>query len=126
MSKDYMEDRSLSEKWKFRFSFFDEHGFPGFWSSTPEYKKALKTLNSRQRITIQCNFFAVFFTVIYLLILGLWKKAIIVFVLAFIVAVIAGMVGIGALSIAVNVYVGMNANKWFYEKEVKGIHNWSL
>ncbi|HFY6812675.1 TPA: hypothetical protein ACIICM_003786, partial [Salmonella enterica subsp. enterica serovar Typhimurium] len=23
-------------------------------------------------------------------------------------------------------YVGVNTNKWFYEKEVKGINTWSL
>ncbi len=28
MSKDYMADGSLTEKWKYRFSFYDEHGFP--------------------------------------------------------------------------------------------------
>lgn len=26
MSKDYMADGSLTEKWKYRFSFYDEHG----------------------------------------------------------------------------------------------------
>lgn len=35
MSKEYMNDGSLSEKWKYRFSFYDQHGFPGsiylFW-----------------------------------------------------------------------------------------------
>ncbi len=49
MSKEYMNDGSLSEKWKYRFNFYDQHGFPGFWGATPEYKAAFKTLKVRQR-----------------------------------------------------------------------------
>lgn len=26
MSKEYMNDGSLSEKWKYRFNFYDQHG----------------------------------------------------------------------------------------------------
>ena len=42
MDKDYINDGSLSEKWKYRFSFYDQHGFPGFWKVSPEYKQAFK------------------------------------------------------------------------------------
>lgn len=58
MSKEYMNDGSLSEKWKYRFNFYDQHGFPGFWGATPEYKAAFKALKVRQRLTIQMNFIA--------------------------------------------------------------------
>lgn len=44
MSKEYMNDGSLSEKWKYRFNFYDQHGFPGFWGATPEYKAAFKVM----------------------------------------------------------------------------------
>ncbi|MBM2923149.1 hypothetical protein JRC19_14035 [Escherichia coli] len=30
------------------------------------------------------------------------------------------------LGIAVAAYVAVNTNKWFYEKEVKGLNTWSL
>ena len=75
MSKEYMNDGSLSEKWKYRFNFYDQHGFPGFWGATPEYKAAFKALKVRQRLTIQMNFIAFFCSWIYLFVLGLWKKA---------------------------------------------------
>ena len=75
MSKEYMNDGSLSEKWKYRFNFYDQHGFPGFWGATPEYKAAFKALKVRQRLTIQMNFIAFFCSWIYLIVLGLWKKA---------------------------------------------------
>lgn len=81
MSKEYMNDGSLSEKWKYRFNFYDQHGFPGFWGATPEYKAAFKTLKVRQRLTIKMNFIAFFCSWIYLFVLGLWKKAIIVLLL---------------------------------------------
>lgn len=75
MDKDYINDGSLSEKWKYRFSFYDQHGFPGFWKVSPEYKQAFKALKPRQRLTIQINFIAFFFSWIYLFVLGLWKKS---------------------------------------------------
>lgn len=75
MSKEYMNDGSLTEKWKFRFNFYEKHGFPGFWGATPEYKTAYKELKIRQRLTIQMNFIAFFFSWIYLFVLGLWKKS---------------------------------------------------
>lgn len=61
MSSNYIEDGSLSEKWKYRFSFYDRYGFPGFWSVKPEYKKAIKELTFRQKATIGMNFYAFFF-----------------------------------------------------------------
>ncbi len=70
MSKEYMNDGSLSEKWKYRFNFYDQHGFPGFWGATPEYKAAFKALKVRQRLTIQMNFIAFFCSWIYLFVLG--------------------------------------------------------
>ncbi len=75
MSKEYMNDGSLSEKWKYRFNFYDQHGFPGFWGATPEYKAAFKALKVRQRLTIQMNFIAFFCSWIYLFVLGLCKKS---------------------------------------------------
>lgn len=126
MSKDYMEDGSLSEKWKYRFSFYDEHGFPGFWKASPEYKSAIKGLKPRQRVTVQVNFIAFFFSWIYLFVLGLWKKAIIVLLLGILSMVIGAIIGFNILGLAVAGYVGVSANKWFYEKEVKGINTWSL
>ena len=70
MSKEYMNDGSLSEKWIYRFNFYDQHGFPGFWGATPEYKAAFKALKVRQRLTIQMNFIAFFCSWIYLFVLG--------------------------------------------------------
>lgn len=42
MSKEYMNDGSLSEKWKYRFNFYDQYGFPGFWGQHQNIKLHLK------------------------------------------------------------------------------------
>lgn len=116
MSKEYMNDGSLSEKWKYRFNFYDQHGFPGFWGATPEYKAAFKTLKVRQRLTIQMNFIAFFCSWIYLFVLGLWKKAIIVLLLGILSLFVGALIGVNILGIAVASYVAVNTNKWFYER----------
>ena len=94
MSKEYMNDGSLSEKWKYRFNFYDQHGFPGFWGATPEYKAAFKALKVRQRLTIQMNFIAFFCSWIYLFVLGLWKKAIIVLLLGILSLFVGALIGV--------------------------------
>lgn len=99
MDKDYINDGSLSEKWKYRFSFYDQHGFPGFWKVSPEYKQAFKALKPRQRLTIQINFIAFFFSWIYLFVLGLWKKAIIVILLGIVAIFIGALIGVNILGL---------------------------
>ena len=126
MSKDYMADGSLTEKWKYRFSFYDEHGFPGIWGASPEYKQALKGLNTRQKIIIRTNVIAFFFSWVYLFVLGLWKKAIVVLFLAIFSLIFGYMIGYNVFGFIIAAYVSYNTNRWFYEKEVKGIHTWSL
>lgn len=126
MSKDYMADGSLTEKWEYRFSFYDEHGFPGFWGASPEYKQALKGLNTRQKIIIRTNVIAFFFSWVYLFVLGLWKKAIVVLFLAIFSLIFGYMIGYNVFGFIIAAYVSYNTNRWFYEKEVKGIHTWSL
>ncbi|GDF00186.1 DUF2628 domain-containing protein [Escherichia coli] len=126
MSKDYMADGSLTEKWKYRFSFYDEHGFHGFWGASPEYKQALKGLNTRQKIIIRTNVIAFFFSWVYLFVLGLWKKAIVVLFLAIFSLIFGYMIGYNVFGFIIAAYVSYNTNRWFYEKEVKGIHTWSL
>lgn len=121
MSKEYMNDGSLSEKWKYRFNFYDQHGFPGFWGATPEYKAAFKALKVRQRLTIQMNFIAFFCSWIYLFVLGLWKKAIIVLLLGILSLFVGALIGVNILGIAVAAYVAVNTNKWFYEKGVEEV-----
>ena len=61
----------FSPKWQFRFNFFQQHGAP----KEPGFKQAWKALSFGDRLKINMNFFAFFFGPIYLLILGMWRKA---------------------------------------------------
>ena len=91
--------------------------------ATPEYKAAFKALKVRQRLTIQMNFIAFFCSQwIYLFVLGYGKKAIIVLLLGILSLFVGALIGVNILGIAVAAYVAVNTNKWFYEKEVKGLN----
>ncbi|HFM3582225.1 TPA: DUF2628 domain-containing protein, partial [Escherichia coli] len=93
---------------------------------SPEYKQALKGLNTRQKIIIRTNVIAFFFSWVYLFVLGLWKKAIVVLFLAIFSLIFGYMIGYNVFGFIIAAYVSYNTNRWFYEKEVKGIHTWSL
>ncbi len=68
------------------------------------------------------NFIAFFCSRIYLFVPGLWKKAIIVLLLGILSLFVGALIGVNILGIAVAAYVAVNTNKWFYEKEVKGLN----
>ncbi|MGE9760829.1 DUF2628 domain-containing protein [Pseudomonas sp. PDM20] len=121
----------LSEKWKHRFSFFEKNGLPyGFWKVPDNYKAALNALPAGQRLKVAVNFFAIFFGVIYLLILGLWKKALVVFGVAVLAQIIFGLLGLGVIgngiSTALMIICGIRTNAYYYELRVLGKQTWSL
>ena len=63
----------FSPKWQFRFNFFRQHGAP----RTPASSRPGRHCPC-DRLKINLNFFALFFGAIYLLILGMWRKALVV------------------------------------------------
>ena len=121
----------LSEKWRLCFSFFDQYGMPGTASAaTPEYKAAFMALPFRQRLSIGFNFFAFFFSFIYLFILGLWRQGLIVLGI-FLVPVITGWQGpqdviYQAITLSVCILVAMRANIWHYRARVLKQEFWSI
>lgn len=50
------------------------------------------------------------------------EKAIIVLLLGILSLFVGALIGVNILGIAVAAYVAVNTNKWFYEKEVKGLN----
>ena len=90
-------------------------------ASWNDCRKGAAGMNQRQM-----NFIAFFCSWIYLFVLGLWKKAIIVLLLGILSLFVGALIGVNILGIAVAAYVAVNTNKWFYEKEVKGLNTWSL
>ncbi|MTH47596.1 DUF2628 domain-containing protein [Intestinirhabdus alba] len=130
MSYNYREDSTLSEKWKTRFDFCEKHGFLDFWQLVPpkEYKEAFNKLPWLERIKVRFSLRAYVFGCIYLLCLGLWRKAILVFLLAILLSIPAMFLGRYGyiVGLVYSVFIAQNTIKWFYEKKVKGIDNWSL
>lgn len=72
------------------------------------------------------NFIVFFCFWIYLFVFGLWKKVIIVLLFGILFLFVGVLIGVNILGIVVVVYVVVNMNKWFYEKEVKGLNIWSF
>lgn len=124
MDMDSNTTTPLSPKWQFRFNFFEQHGAP----NTPTFKAAYKELPFGQKLKVNFNFFALFFSWIYLLILGMWRKAltilgmtIVLMVLAsFMPAVVARGVWIGW-----SLLIAMTANYSYYQEKVKGNVSWN-
>ncbi|EPL6453849.1 MULTISPECIES: DUF2628 domain-containing protein [Providencia] len=127
-----MEQKQYSNKWQKRFDFFDTHGAP----DTAEFKAALKAESFSGRLLINMNFFAFFFGIIYFLILGLWKKGLVLLgisiglglVLNIIDFMIGGTIPNGAytgLSVGISVLWAMIANYAYYIKETKGLDGWN-
>ena len=122
----------ISPKWRERFAFFEQHGGP----NSPGYQAAFKALPKRKRILININFIAMFFGVIYFLVLGLWKKNLTL--LAIIVGVTIGVELVfsamgqevpmwfdNGLNVAFALMYGLIANYAYYLKKVKGSQSWN-
>lgn len=124
--RDFQNDRSISEKWKTRFSFFDQFGAP----NTATYKAEIKKLSGKQKILININLFAFFFGPIYMAIIGLWKKALVLLGLIMAIDAAAIMLGlpgpiIRGLGIAFAVFCGLCTNYALYLKRVKDQDGWN-
>ncbi|WP_094301091.1 DUF2628 domain-containing protein, partial [Cronobacter sakazakii] len=101
---DYMADPKLSDKWKFRFKFIEDHGYPAVLVPTPAWRDALKKMSIKERLTVSLNFITYFFSFIYLAILGLWKKSIICVLAIFVVAIISDLLNMRSLIYIVPFY----------------------
>lgn len=123
---DYQKDESLSDKWKYRFAFFEKNGYPGFWRPTPAWKQAFKQMTFGEKVTVNQNFYAFFFGCIYLFILGLWKKALTSIALSVLGLLVAALIGFPFLSFIVPMLIMMRTNVWYHEYKVKGIQTWGL
>ncbi len=114
----------FSPKWQFRFNFFQQHGAP----REPGFKQAWKALSFGDRLKINVNLFAFFFNWVYLLILGMWRKAIVVIGIYCALIVLAFMlpeIVVRALWIATSFLVASSTNYAYYLEKVKGSTSWN-
>jgi len=129
---DWRNDASLSEKWKFRFDFFEKHGVPGHGIPTPEFKAAFKALSFGERIKLNSNFYAFFFGFIYYgFFLKLWRQALIILGITLILGLVAAIFNLPdnllrGLGIGLALVFGMRANALYYLKRTQGDIGWKI
>lgn len=125
-TQDFRNDSSLPEKWKKRFAFFEQFGAP----NAPAYKEELKKLEWKQRVLINANIWAFFFGPIYMAIIGLWKKALVLFGGILVIDTIAVALHLpgpvlNGVGIGFGVLCALCTNYAFYLKRVKGQDGWN-
>ena len=122
---------AVSAKWQFKFRFFAEHGIPVLAKNSPECRDAFRQLSLNQRRILAVNIPAFFFSFIYLLILGLWKKSISVCLVGLAISALAWQtaapdyVELG-LSVAFAAFVALRANVYYYDLMVRVEQTWWL
>ena len=121
----------VSEKWKFKFRFFAEHGIPTLARSTFECRAAFRELTLNQRRILAFNFAAFFFSFIYLLVLGLWRKAISLCLVGLAITALASQTSMPdsmelGLSVAVMLFVAARTNMYYYDLMVRVEQTWWL
>ena len=124
-------DSNLSDKWKFRFDFFEKHGVPGLGAPSPAFQAAIKQLHWKDRIKVGMNFYAFFFSFIYLLVLGLWRQAILLVSAGLALGFIGGMLGVpdsvmNGLGVGLTMACGVRVNALYYQKKVLGREDWRV
>ncbi|MFI1465443.1 DUF2628 domain-containing protein [Nocardia carnea] len=74
----------VKPKWRERFEFFDTHGSP----ATREYQAAFRQLPFGKRVLWGFNILAFLFGPIYYVVLGMWRKALVLLAVGFGVSVV--------------------------------------
>jgi hypothetical protein len=123
---EFVTDPTLNAKWNTRFAFFERFGGP----SSPRYKEEFKKLPFRQKLLVNGNFFALFFGPIYFVILGLWKKALVILGIEVAVMVVMTLINVPeglyrGIGMAFSLFYMLSANYAYYLKRVKGQDNWN-
>ena len=122
----YDEDADLPLVWQERFAHFDAYGSP----NTSAGRHSFKQVGLGQRIRLGGNFKAFFFGIIYLLVLGLWKRAIVLSVISSALYIAFNAAGMPSVANAVGFGI-MGFNMWttngaFYRKRRTGVDTWNI
>lgn len=126
--------KEYSKKWQLRFDFY--HRMLGI-QGTPAYDEACRRMSFGQRLTVNFNFYGFFFSVIYLFILGLWRKGLVILAIMFLPILLANsllpttaenaaLIEVYARTAGLlgGVVCGKIANCAYYLKECKGVCGW--
>jgi hypothetical protein len=123
---------NLKPKWRERFEFFERYGEP----SSPEFKAELKSFSTGSRLFINMNWFGFFFGPIYLLALGMWRRALTWVGIMLALALVEDAFGFVThikfsrpvdfgISVGVGMLIAMTTNYSYYLKVMKGDNGWN-
>lgn len=129
---DWRNDPNLSETWKFRFDFFEKYGVPGMGVPSPEMKAAFKQLGFMDRVKINMNFIALFFSFLYFPIgLKMWRQGVIAFGLILLLGLIGAIFNLSDAALrgggmGLGMVFGLRANALYYLKRTQGDIGWRI
>ncbi|WP_312936682.1 DUF2628 domain-containing protein [Pseudomonas sp.] len=125
-------DTSLNEKWQERFAFFERYGGP----QSPHYQAAFKALPGKKRRLIAMNVIAFFFGLIYLFVLGMWRKNLSLIGIGLAIGLVLGLIEVAfdltlprgvdfGINGGIAAMYGMSTNYGYYLTRVKGSKSWN-
>lgn len=118
--RDNIARLDVSDAWKRKFRLIEKAGGPDL----PDFRE----LPFGDRMSININFLALFFGPIYYIVKGLWRQAVVYFVVAFVLILILDAIGLGKITRAVGSGLGivyaLRANISYYRKVVLGEAPW--
>lgn len=135
---DWHNDPGLSEKWRFRFGFFEKHGVPGIAESFAgthamrETRETIKQMSFGDRIKLNMNFYAFFFGIVYFaFFLKLWRQALILIaiVLGYVIITVFLDIPDGmdeGFSLVYSLFCAARANPLYYLKRTQGRIGWRI
>jgi Protein of unknown function (DUF2628) len=117
----------LSHVWQQRFAFYEAHGRPG---SSPQSAAAFKALSFGAKFRLTINLLAFFFGPIYYLVIGMWRKGLVLLVAAVGVGVLVTLNGPDDLLSRALVFMFaalmmLTANYAYYLHVAKGSRSWN-
>ncbi len=121
------EFTELPAVWQRRFAFFSQYGPVG---STPEAKAAYRALPFWERTRLGFNLWAFFFGPFYLLVKGMWRKALTLLGISVAIGVTSVLLGVPdswdrALAMGYNAAIATMANWAYYLHVAEGSQSWN-
>jgi hypothetical protein len=118
--RDNIARLDVSDSWKRKFRLIEKAGGPDL----PDFR----ALPFGDRFSVNFNFLAVFFGPIYYIVKGLWRQAVVYFIVACVLILILDAMGLGKITRAVGsglgIVYGLRANISYYKKVVLGEAPW--
>ena len=121
-------DTELPDSWQRRFAFYDRFGVPNI---SQESRQAYRDLSFGDKLRLNTNIWAFLFGPFYFFVKGMWRKGLVLLVVAIalaatFLAVDAPGIVVRAASLVVPALAMTTANYAYYLHVVKGSRSWNV